>query len=85
MFLTASGKKAESGAVRSAIFLRIVGQRINDLVDAIQFGDGEDKTDFDVISKKLDVLCAPCSSKHVIQDSFFPVETGRQECGPVCH
>ena len=69
LFLTASGKKAESGAVRSA--MRIVGQRINDLVDAIQLGDGEDKTDFDVISKKLDVLCAPRSSKHVIRDSFF--------------
>ena len=55
-----------------------IGQRINDLVDAIRFEDGEDKTDFDVISKKLDVLCAPRSSKHVIRDCFFQLrQAGR--------
>ena len=76
-FLTAIGKADASGAVKLAICMRVIGPRMNDVVDAIVFADDEDKSDFSVVAK-LDVLCAWRSSKHVTRDRFFQLrQSGR--------
>ena len=70
-FLLAVGKGDASGAAKLAIFLRVVGPRINDLYDSMAFADGEDGKDFSTVAARLDNLCACRSSKHVLRDRFF--------------
>ncbi|KAL5510796.1 hypothetical protein EMCRGX_G006398 [Ephydatia muelleri] len=70
-FLLAVGKGDASGAVKLAIFLRVVGPRINDLYESMAFADGEDGEDFSTVAARLDILCARRSSKHVLRDRFF--------------
>ena len=55
--------------------MRVIGPRMNDIVDAIVFADDEDKSDFSVVVAKLDVLCARRSSKHVTRDRFFQLNS----------
>ena len=40
LFLTANGKGDSASAVKLAIFLRVAGQRINDMHEALVFGEG---------------------------------------------
>ena len=40
-FLVAVGKDKEAELTKLAIFLRIVGQRVNDLYETMQFAKGE--------------------------------------------
>ena len=77
-FLTAIGKADASGAVKLAICLWVIGPRMNDVVDAIVFVEGEDKSDFSVVVAKLDVLCARRSSMHVTRDRFFQLRRPRE-------
>ena len=77
-FLTAIGKSDASGAVKLAMCMRVIGPRMNDVVDSIVFADNEDKGDYSVVVAKLDVLCARRSSKHVTRDRFFQLrQSGR--------
>ena len=62
--------------VKLAIFLRAVGLRLNDLVETMQFAEGEDGNKFQVVSKKLDDLCARRTSKHITRDKFFQLKQG---------
>ena len=64
----AIGKADATGAVELAIYMWVIGPRMNYIVDAIVFAEGEDKSDFSVVRMKLDVLCARRSSKHVTRD-----------------
>ena len=73
-FLLAIGKADASGGMKLAILLRAVGQRVNDMHEALVFADGEDKDDFDTVVKKLDSVCARRTSKHVIRDRFFQMK-----------
>eukprot|EP00731_Ephydatia_muelleri_P019632 Em0012g457a len=79
IFLTATEKGAASEQIKLALFLRLVGQRINDVYETMQFVDGEDRTSWSVVVGKLDGLCAPRTSKHVMWDKFLPTETGRKK------
>ena len=74
LFLVAIGKADASSGMKLAILLRAVGQRVNDIHEALVFADGEDKNDFDTIVKKLDSVCARRTSKHVIRDRFFQMK-----------
>ena len=73
-FLVAVGKEDATEQVKLAIFLRIVGPRVNDLVETMRFEGNEDGRKFEVVSRKLDGLCARRSSKHVIRDKFFQLK-----------
>ena len=73
-FLVAVGKDKETEPTKLAIFLRIVGQRVNDLYETMQFAEGEDRSKWSVVSGKLDGLCAPRTSKHVLRDKFFQLK-----------
>ena len=57
-FLVAVGKDKETEPTKLAIFLRFVGQRVNDLYETMQFAEGEDRSKWSVVSGKLDGLCA---------------------------
>ena len=46
-FLTAVGKKDEAPEAKTAIFLRVVGPRVNDMYETMAFAVGEDKNDYD--------------------------------------
>ena len=74
IFLTATEKGAASEQIKLALFLRLVGQRINDVYETMQFVDGEDRTSWSVVVGKLDGLCAPRTSKHVMWDKFFQLK-----------
>eukprot|EP00731_Ephydatia_muelleri_P010090 Em0005g676a len=74
IFLTATEKGAASEQIKLALFLRLVGQRINDVYETMQFVDGEDRTSWSVVVGKLDGLCAPRTSKHVTWDKFFQLK-----------
>lgn len=54
LFLTAIGKGDSETTVKLAIFLRIAGQRINNMHEALVFGEGEDKEDYATVIKKLE-------------------------------
>ena len=73
-FLTAVGKGDAEPKVKTAIFLRVVGPRVNDTYETMSFTATEDKNDFDTVIKKLDELCARRASKHVIRDKFFQLK-----------
>ena len=73
-FLTAVGKADATSAVKTAIFLRVVGPRVNDMYETMTFTEAEDKNDFGTIVAKLDKLCARRTSKHVIRDKFFQLK-----------
>ena len=73
-FLVAVGKEKEAEPTKLAIFLHIVGQRVNDLYETMQFADGEDRSKWSGVSGKLDGLCAPRTSKHVLRDRFFQLK-----------
>lgn len=70
LFLTALGKDKAESAVKLAMFLRVVGPRINDMYEALTFMEGEDK-ESDGVMTKLDSLCARRNSKHILSDTFF--------------
>ena len=74
LFLTAIGKGDSASAVKLAIFLRVAGQRINDMHEALVFGEGEDKEDYATVIKKLDAQCVRRTSRHVIRDRFFQMK-----------
>ena len=74
LFLTATDKGAASEKIKLALFLRLVGQRVNDLYETMQFVEGEDRTSWSVVEGKLDRLCAPRTSKHVTWDKFFQLK-----------
>eukprot|EP00731_Ephydatia_muelleri_P018422 Em0011g462a len=61
-FLVAVDKGKATEEVKLAVFLRTVGPRVNDLVEMMQFAEGEDGSKFQVVSKKLDDLCAIAST-----------------------
>ena len=73
-FLTATEKGDASKQVKLAIFLRIVGPRLNDLYETMPFADGEDRTKWSVVCEKLDSWCARRTSKHVRRDKFFQLK-----------
>ena len=73
LFLTALGKDKADSAVKLAMFLRVVGPRINDMYEALTFAEGEDKG-FEGVMTKLDSLCARRTSKHVLRDKFFQLK-----------
>ena len=73
-FLTAVGKADATSAVKMAIFLRVVGPRVNDMYETMTFTETEDKNDFGTVVAKLDELCARRTSKHVIRDKFFQLK-----------
>ena len=53
--------------MKFAILLRAVGQRVNNIHEALVcFAEGEDKQDFNTVLKKLDATCARRTSKPVI-------------------
>ena len=74
LFLLAIGKADASGGMKLAILLRAVGQRVNDIHEALVFAEGENKDDFDTVVQKLDSVCARRTSKHVIRDRFFQMK-----------
>eukprot|EP00731_Ephydatia_muelleri_P009792 Em0005g378a len=74
LFLLAIGKADASGGIKLAILLRAVGQRVNDIHEALVFAEGENKDDFDTVVQKLDSVCARRTSKHVIRDRFFQMK-----------
>lgn len=76
-FLTVIGKSGADGPVKSAVFMRVICPRTNDVADGIVFANGEDKTDISVVVKKLDAICTRRSSKHVTRDPFFQRQSGR--------
>ena len=71
LFLLAIGKVDALGGMKLAILL---GQRVNDIHEALVFAEGENKDDFDTVVKKLDSVCARRTSKHVIRDRFFQMK-----------
>ena len=73
-FLTATAKGDASEQVKLAIFLRIVGPRLNDLYEMMPFVEGEDQTKWSVVCGKLDSWCAQRTSKHVRRDKFFQLK-----------
>ena len=73
-FLTATEKGDASEQVKLAIFLRIVGPRLNDLYETMPFVEGEDRTKWSVVCGKLDSWCARRTSKHVRRDKFFQLK-----------
>ena len=73
LFLTALGKDKAESAVQLAMFLHVVGPRINDMYEVMTFTEGEDKG-FDGVMTKLDSLCARRTSKHVLRDKFFQLK-----------
>ena len=68
-----TGKDKAESAVKLAMFLRVVGPRINDMYEALMFTEGEDKG-FDGVMTKLESLCARRTSKHVLRDKFFQLK-----------
>ena len=72
-FLTAVGQDDATGAVKTAIFLRVVGKRVNDMYETMTFADGEDSNNYETVIKKLDELCSRRTSKHV--NPFLPTQT----------
>ena len=85
LFLTANDKGEASEKIKLLLFLRLVGQRVNDLYETMQFVEaeiiyrlsmveGEDRTSWSVVEGKLDRLCAPRTSKHVTWDKFFQLK-----------
>ena len=83
-FLLAVGKGDASGAVMLAIFLRVMGPRINDLYDSMAFAEGEDGKDFSTVAARLDILCACRSSKHVLRDRFFQTKQEGRSIDQFC-
>ena len=49
LFLTATDKGEASEKIKLALFLRLVGQRMNDLYETMQFVEGEDRTSWSVV------------------------------------
>ena len=77
-FLTVIGKSGADGPVKSAVFMRVICPRTNDVADGIVFANGEDKTDISVVVKKLDAICTRRSSKHVTRDPFSKDSLGER-------
>ena len=71
LFLLAIGKADASGGMKLAIPLRMVGQQVNDIHEALVFAEGENKDYFDTVVKKLDSWWM---SKHNIRDFFFQMK-----------
>ena len=77
-FLVAVGKEEATEQVKLAIFLRIVGPRVNDLVETMRFEGNEDGRKFEVVSRKLDGLCARRSRNTLSEtNSSSSSKTGR--------
>jgi len=73
-FLTAVGKADATSAVKTVIFLRAAGPRVNDMYETMTFTETEDKNDFRTVVAKLDELCTKRTSKHVIRDKVFQLK-----------
>ena len=44
---------------------------MSDFYETMQFAEGEDRSKWSVVLGKLDGLCAPRTSRHVLRDKFF--------------
>ena len=75
-FLVAVDKGKAIEEAKLAICSKTVSPRVNDLVEMMQFAEGEDGSNFQVVSKKLDNLCARRTSKYVTRDKFFQLMQG---------
>ena len=74
LFLTAIGKGDSETTVKLAIFLRVAGQQINNMHEALVFREGEYKEDYATVIKTLDKQCVSRTSRHVIRDRFFQMK-----------
>ena len=81
--LVAVGKEEATEQVKLAIFLRIVGPRVNDLVETMRSEGNEDGRKFEVVSRKLDGSVCQKVEQTRYPKQILPAQARREECRSV--